>query len=127
MGAAAQAQADGAEAQTDAAQTDQAGSHAATETAGASSFTITRVDSGTKLDITIDASGQALIAYMLQRIGAEGWAKVINADGSNSEQMHTGYVYGPLDIAASADGRIAMGYHDHDREDGAIAVRQGRA
>jgi hypothetical protein len=93
----------------------------------ASSFTITRVDSGTKPDIAIDASGQALIAYMLERIGAEGWVKVINADGSNSEQIHTGYVYGPLDIAAGADGRVAVGYHDHDREDGAIAIHQGGA
>jgi hypothetical protein len=64
---------------------------------------------------------------MLERMGAQGWVKVINADGSNSEQIHTGYVYGPLDIAASADGRVVVGYHDHDNEDGSIATREGDA
>jgi hypothetical protein len=125
--AAAQSQADDAQAETDTADTQQADSQAATETAGASSFTISRVDRGTKPDIAIDASGQALIAYMLERMGSQGWVKVINADGSNSEQIHTGYVYGPLDIATSADGRVVVGYHDHDNEDGSIATREGDA
>ncbi len=125
--AAAQSQTDDAQAETDTADTQQADSQTATETAGASSFTISRVDSGTKPDIAIDPSGQALIAYMLERMGAQGWVKVINADGSNSEQIHTGYVYGPLDIAASADGRVVVGYHDHDNEDGSIATREGGA
>ena len=66
--AAAQSQADDAQVDTDTADTQQADSQAATETAGASSFTISRVDSGTKPAIAIDSSAQALIAYMLERM-----------------------------------------------------------
>ena len=119
-GAAAQTQPAEAEAEVADSQTE-------TESVEASSFTITRVDGGTKPDIAIDAEGQPLIAYMLERMGAEGWVKVVNADGSNSEQIHTGYVYGPLDIESSADGRVVVGYHDHDNEDGSIATREGGA
>ena len=95
--------------------------------AGAASieFAITRVDRGTKPGIAIDSDGTPLIAYLLERLGSEGWVRVARGDGSDVQQVHTGYVFGPLDIAAAADGRVFVGFHDHDTEDGAVAVRDG--
>ncbi len=91
----------------------------------ASGFTITRVDQGTKPDIAIAADGTALIAYMLERRGSAGWIRVANADGSNVQELQNGYLYGPLHIETAPDGRVAVAYHDHDNEDGAVAVREG--
>lgn len=88
-------------------------------------FAITRVDRGTKPGIAIDSDGTPLIAYLLERLGSEGWVRVARGDGSDVQQVHTGYVYGPLDITAAADGRVFVGFHDHDTEDGAVAVRDG--
>jgi ribosomal protein S18 acetylase RimI-like enzyme len=90
-----------------------------------SRFAISRVDRGTKPDIVFDSEGTPLIAYMLEREGDAGWVKVANADGSNVQLLQSGYLYGPLDIEAAPDGRVVVGYHDHDNEDGAIAVRNG--
>ena len=87
------------------------------------SFAISRVDRGTKPDIALDADGSPLIAYMLERMGNQGWVKVAKADGSNVQQVHTGYVYGPLDLELAPDGRVVVAYHDHDNEDGAMACQ----
>ena len=99
---------------------------------GGFDWNVTRVDQGTKPGIAIDANGQALIAYLLERRGSAGFVRVATAtaDGFLTETLQDGYLYGPLDIAVSADGAAAVAYHNHDWEyhnhdweDAAVAVR----
>ena len=92
---------------------------------GGFDWNVSRVDQGTKPGIVIDANGQALIAYLLERRGSAGFVRVAaaTADGFQTETLQDGYLYGPLDIALSADGTAAVAYHNHDWEDAAVAVR----
>lgn len=90
---------------------------------------VVRVDQGVKPDIALDGEGRPLVAYMLERLGQDGWVRVATGvDGSfTTTDLQRGYFYGPLDLEVSADGVAAVGYHNHDWEDGAIAVQDGDA
>ena len=85
-----------------------------------------RVDRGTKPTIAIDADGTPLIAYMLERLAQQGgYLRVAAADGEGfvADEITDNYLYGPIDIAVSADGVAAVAYHDHDFEDASVAIR----
>ena len=94
--------------------------------AGGRSFDwrVARVDQGVKPDLVL-RDGQPLIAYMLERTGADGYVRVASGTPGafQFDDLQRGYFYGPLDIELSADGVAAVGYHNHDWEDGAVAVQ----
>lgn len=83
-----------------------------------------RVDRGTKPGIALTADGTPVIAYLLERTGAEGYVRVATqtAGGFAIETLQNGYLYGPLDVHVAADDTIAVAYHNHDWEDGAVAI-----
>ncbi|MEE8337054.1 MAG: hypothetical protein V3R95_03240 [Dehalococcoidia bacterium] len=94
------------------------------EGGGAFDWLVTRVDRGTKPDIVVTSDGGVAVAYMLERTGAAGFVRVATLDGDafSVETVQSGYLYGPLDLAAGPDGALAVGYHNHDWEDAAVAV-----
>ena len=93
---------------------------------GAFDWRVARVDQGVKPDLVL-RDGQPLIAYMLERTGDAGYVRVASGDPAafQIDDLQRGYFYGPLDIELSADGVAAVGYHNHDWEDGAVAVQSG--
>ena len=94
------------------------------EGSGQYDWQVVRVDGGTKPDIALAPDGAPLIAYMLERRGDDGFVRVATGgDGGFSiETLQNGYLYGPLDIEVSAEGTVAVAYHNHDWEDAAVAV-----
>jgi len=92
--------------------------------AGAWDWTVTSLGQGTKPGIALSPDGDVLIAYLLERVGEAGFVNVASGrDGQFSiETLQRGYLYGPLDIAVGPGG-AAVAFHNHDWEDGAIAVR----
>ncbi len=95
--------------------------------AGRFDWQISRVDQGTKPGVALDVDQAPLIAYMLERRGAAGFVRVARggANGFSIDTLQTGYLYGPLDIRVAPSGIVAVAYHNHDWEDGAVAVRDG--
>ena len=93
--------------------------------AGRFDWQITRVDQGVKPDIALDLDGTPLIAYMLERMGNDGFIRVARGEGGSFVPItvQSGYLYGPLDIEISQDGAAAVAYHNHDWEDAAVATR----
>jgi hypothetical protein len=93
--------------------------------AGAFDWEVRRVDRGTKPGIALDADGAPLVAYMLERRGDAGFINVATgtAEGFAIETVQRGYLYGPLDVAVTADGGAVVAYHNHDWEDAAVALR----
>ena len=94
--------------------------------AGAFDWRIARVDQGTKPGIALEPDGTPLIAYLLERLGSDGWVRVAspNGDGFDVDTLQEGYNYGPLDVRVSPQGVAAVAYHFHDWEDGVLAVRE---
>ena len=95
---------------------------------GAFDWELVRVDRGTKPALLLD-DGQPVVAYMLERMGDEGFVKVAigDGDGFTVETIQTGYHYGPLDLEIDAAGDIVVAYHNHDWEDEAVAVQRDGA
>ncbi len=92
---------------------------------GAFDWRIARVDQGTKPGIALEPDGTPLIAYLLERLGSDGWVRVAKPDGDGFDivTLQEGYNYGPLDVRISPQGVAAVAYHFHDWEDGVLAVR----
>ena len=87
-------------------------------------WTRTLVDRSTKPHIAL-RQGDPVIAYMLERIGDAGFVRVVQGSGGTlcgPETLQTGYHYGPLDVAVGSAGTVAVAYHNHNWEDGAVAV-----
>ena len=95
------------------------------EGGGAFDWRVIRVDRGTKPDLALTSEGTALIAYMLERMGSDGFINVAALQGEAfaAEMVQKGYLYGPLDLEIGGDGTVALGYHNHDWEDAAVAIR----
>ncbi len=93
---------------------------------GTFDWELVRVDRGTKPALILD-DGQPVLAYMLERMGNDGFVSVAigDGDGFTIETVQTGYHYGPLDLELDAAGDLVVAYHNHDWEDAAIARRQG--
>ncbi len=91
---------------------------------GAFDWLVTRVDVGTKPDVAVTSDGDVAVAYVLERRGAAGFVRVATLDGDafEVETVQDCYLYGPLDLVAGPDGALAVGYHNHDWEDAAVAV-----
>ena len=93
--------------------------------AGAFDWRLWSIDRGTKPGIAVGGGGQPLIAYMLERMrGEDGFVRVaLIQDGvASSSDVDAGdYYYGPLDIEISARGELAVAFHQHSWEDGAVA------
>jgi hypothetical protein len=89
-------------------------------------WTLTFVDNGIKPHIAL-RQGLPVIAYMREE-EEMGWVRVVEATSQGlvaPETVHSGYHYGPLDIAVSASGTVAVAYHNHDWEDAAVALNTG--
>ncbi len=87
-------------------------------------WALSRVDGGTKPHIGL-RQGNPVIAYMLERFGSAGFVRVVEGNGASlggAQTLQTGYHYGPLDVSVSATGNVGVAYHNHDWEDGAVAL-----
>lgn len=95
------------------------------EGGGAFDWRVIRVDRGTKPDLALTSEGTPLVAYMLERMGLDGFINVAALQGEAfaAETVQEGYLYGPLDLEIGGDGTVALGYHNHDWEDAAVAIR----
>jgi len=71
------------------------------------------VERGTKPALTLDTSGNPVIAHMLERRGGFVKAATRGERGWTSALVAEGYFYGPLDVATDPEGRIHVIYHDH--------------
>ena len=92
-------------------------------------WVLSRVDRGTKPHIGL-REGNPIIAYMLERIGNAGFVRLVEGAGGtlgDPQTLQTGYHYGPLDVAVSEAGAVGVAYHNHDWEDGAVALLSGNA
>jgi hypothetical protein len=90
-------------------------------------WTLSSVDGGTKPHVGLRA-GDPVIAYMLERFGDAGFVRVVEGSGGTlgaPQTLQTGYHYGPLDVAVSQSGTVGVAYHNHDWEDGAVALSDG--
>ena len=90
-------------------------------------WTATFVDNGIKPHIGL-RQDLPIIAYMREAMGSAGWIRVVEgtAQGLGApETLQSGYHYGPIDVAVSASGSVAVAYHNHDWEDAAVALNTG--
>ena len=86
----------------------------------------TRLGSGTKPALTVDAGGAAHVAFIDEAM--DGWIRYVRLPldaGAPSafETVASGYFYGPIDIVRGADSEPRVLYHDHDALDQVVATR----
>ena len=90
-------------------------------------WTVSVVDNGIKPHIGL-RQDLPIIAYMREAMGSAGFIRVVEgtAQGLGApETLQPGYHYGPIDVAISESGAIAVAYHNHDWEDAAVALNTG--
>ncbi len=97
----------------------------------ADGWTITRVGTGIKPALALDASGQPAIAWLVEELDEGFVSYAAAAEGWSEDRLVEGYFYGPIGLAFDPDGNPHIAYHDHqattfepDLGDLSHAVRQ---
>ncbi len=83
----------------------------------AQKWDVFEVDDGIKPSLEIDTNGTPHIAYMLEALSGFIKHAEFNGSGFDITNIHTGYFYGPLDIAIDNNNEPHIIYHNHDEED----------
>ncbi|MEE8331427.1 MAG: hypothetical protein V3R84_06615 [Acidimicrobiia bacterium] len=100
----------------------------------ADGWTVTRVGTGIKPVLALDASDQPAIAWLVEEVNEGFVSYAAAAEEWTEDRLVEGYFYGPIGLAFDPAGNPHIAYHDHqdtsfqdDLGDLAHAVRQGDA
>jgi len=83
----------------------------------AQKWNVFEVDDGIKPSLKIDTNDTPHIAYMLEDFSGFIKHAEFNGSGFDIINIHSGYFYGPLDIAIDNNNEPHIIYHNHDDED----------
>ena len=102
------------------------GATACTPGGDTTGWTFTRLGSGAKPALALDADGTAHVAFM--NGSTAGWVRYVRLPaGSTTPETHEsvddGYFYGPIDVVLGSDSQPFVLYHDHTVEDQVLAIR----
>ncbi len=95
---------------------------------GGAGWSFTVLGDGTKPALALAPDGTAHAAFMSE--AQPGWVRYASlspggAAPSAPETVATGYFYGPIDLLLDPTGAPAVLYHDHDRTDQVLGMRDG--